>query len=349
MSSLRLNLQSVVVLGALMTLAVSTSVFVGGSSSLISAQTAQATASGRITGFVRRGSNEPVSAAIVVISGRESRIRRATRTNAQGNFAFSGLPAGSYLMQACSAQFGPSTSATVELKDGMNASQDLPVSNDFPKGVSDFSCEEPAIEPLGPPGPHDYTGVPLSFDLKGDVKDFFRSMARTSGLKVDVEPSVNRTVAVHFKNIPWELALDAVLRTSGLGSEGDGKVLHIAAANPSLGQDRTLMGTVSIVGTVSEVHFENPRVQLKTLAPDADGQMQAWLVEWGSADSFTEIGLRPDTLKSGDAVIITGNLTRANTLSLISIQRPLDGFSWGYLHSVRSTFSDGMMFVGPAR
>jgi hypothetical protein len=77
--------------------------------------------------------------------------------------------------------------------------------------------------------------------------------------------------------------------------------------------------------------------------------MQVWLVEWESADSLKEIGLRPDTLKSGDTLIITGNLARTNTLSLISVQRPSDGFSWGYLGPVRSAFSDGMMFVGPAR
>jgi Carboxypeptidase regulatory-like domain/Family of unknown function (DUF6152) len=348
MSNLRLNLQHVLV-GALMSIAVSTSVIVNGSSLLFSARTAQSMSSGRITGFVRRGPNEPVPAAIVIISGRESRIRRATRANAQGNFAFSWLPAGSYLMQACSGQFGLSISATVELKAGMNASQDLPVSNDLPNGVSDFSCEESALDPLGTPGPHEYTGAPLSFDLKGDAKDFFRSIARISGLEVDVEPSANRTLPVHLKGIPWDLALDAVLRTSGLGSAGDGKVMHIAAANPSLGQDRILMGTVSIVGTVAEVHFETPPVQLKTLAPDADGQMQVWLVEWESADSLKEIGIRPDTLKSGDRLIITGNLTRTNTLALISVQRPSDGFSWGDLGAVRTAISDGMMFVGPAR
>jgi hypothetical protein len=252
-------------------------------------------------------------------------------------------------MQACSGQFGPSISATVELNAGMNISQDLPPDNDFPK-AADFSCVDSAVDALGPPGSHEYTGAPLSFDLKGDAKDFFRSIARISGLEVDVDPSVNRTVAVHLKNIPWDLALDVVLRTSGLGSESDGKVLHIAAANPSLGQDRTLMGTVAIVGTIAEVNFETPRVQLKMLAPNADGQMQAWLVEWESADSLKETGLGPNTLKSGETVIITGNITRTNTLSLISVQRPSSvAFSWGYLGPIRAALSDGMMFVGLAR
>ena len=106
MSSLRLNLQPIIVLGALMSIAVSTGVVVNGSPSRFSASTVQSIPSGRISGFVRREGNEPVPAAIVLISDRESRIRRATRTNAQGSFAFSGLPAGSYMMQACSGQFG---------------------------------------------------------------------------------------------------------------------------------------------------------------------------------------------------------------------------------------------------
>src|SRR5262249_45491179 len=141
---------------------------------------------------------------------------------------------------------------------------------------------------------------------------------------------------------------DVVLRTSGLGSDLDGKVLRIGPADPALGQDRVLMGTVTIAGTIAEVNLQNPRTQLRVNAPNADGTMQIWSVEWESADYLTGNGISPDILKSGNKVIITGNVTRENTVRLISIQRPSDGFFWGYGYrgSVRPAISDGVMFVG---
>jgi hypothetical protein len=186
----------------------------------------------------------------------------------------------------------------------------------------------------------------MSLDLKGDIRAFFQSIAAISGAQLDLDPSINRTVAVHLKNIPADLALDAVLRTTGLGSELDGKVLRITTANPALGQDRVLMGTVTIVGTIAEVDIQNPRAQFQVNAPNADGGSQAWPVEWERPDYLKEIGIAPNTLRAGDKVLITGNVTRTNTIRLISVQRPSDGFSWGFLGPVRSVLSDGSMFVG---
>jgi hypothetical protein len=308
-----------------------------------------AQASGRITGSVlRAGSNEAVPAAIVLISNRDGRIQRTTRTNVQGTFAFSGLPPGFYSVQACSNQFGPSTVASIELKAGLDATLDLPISSDVPR-TAEASCNMDSVADSAiPRGPHEYTGKLMSFDVKGDVRDFLRSVALISGVELDADASVNRTVVVHLKDIPWDLALDAVVRTAGLGSDLDGKVLRIAPANPALGQDRVLMGTVTVVGTIAEINFQNPRTQLQVNAPNADGQMKIWPVEWESAEYLKDIGIRPNTLRSGDKVIITGNITSRKTISLISVQRPSDGFSWGYLPPIRWLGSDGVMFVGPA-
>jgi hypothetical protein len=253
-------------------------------------------------------------------------------------------------MQGCSDQFGPSTSETVELKAGIDAAQDLSISSDFPK-AAEASCNiDSSTDSPVPRRPHEYTGALMSFDLKGDIRNFFRSISMISGVELDVDKSINRSIAVHLANIPWDLALDVVLRTSGLGSDLDGKVLRIGTADPALGQDRVLMGTVTIAGTIAEVNLQNPRMQLRVNAPNADGTMQIWSVEWESADYLKGIGISPDTLKSGNKVIITGNVTRENTVRLISIQRPSDNFFWGYgyVGSVRSAISAGVMFVGSA-
>src|SRR5262249_52008720 len=156
----------------------------------------------------------------------------------------SALPAGSYVMQGCSEEFGPSRPEKVELKAGMDATQDLTAPAGFVKTIEPVcGIDSTADSPSTPPPPHEYTGKLMSVDIKGDAKEFFRSVALVSGLEVNVDASVNRIVAVHLKDIPWDLALDVVLKTSGLGGEIDGRVLRIPMANPGLGQDRVLMGT----------------------------------------------------------------------------------------------------------
>src|SRR5262249_26973112 len=143
----------------------------------------------------------------------------------------------------------------------------------------------------------EYAGRTMSLDLNGDITAFFQPIARISGFELDIAPSIKRTVAVHFENIPWDLALDAVLRTSGLGSELDRNVLHITIANPAFGQERVLMGTVTIVGTIAEVNVQNPSAYLRIDGPNRDGKMQTWTVEWESADYLKVVGISPSTLK----------------------------------------------------
>src|SRR5262249_43913668 len=82
-----------------------------------------------------------------------------------------------------------------------------------------------------------YDGQLVSLDLKGDLRDFFQSIARISGIDFRVDSSINRNVALHIKDVPWDLALDAVLSNSGLSSQKEGNVLRVAPADPGLGQN----------------------------------------------------------------------------------------------------------------
>src|SRR5262249_46858558 len=139
--------------------------------------------------------------------------------------------------------------------------------------------------------------------------------------------------------------LDAVLNSSGLASELDGSVLHITTADPARGQNRVLMGTVTIAGRLTAFNLQNPRSLLQVNAPNGDGATQVWPVEWESADYLKELGMTPNAFKDGDQVIVTGSFTRTNSIRVISIRRPSNGFSWGYASAVRVAPFDGVMFV----
>jgi type IV pilus assembly protein PilQ len=76
--------------------------------------------------------------------------------------------------------------------------------------------------------PH-YTGEPISLNLKDvDLKDFFRLIHEISGLNILVDPNVTGTVTMVLDNVPWDQALDIVLKNNQLGKTLEGNVLRIS-------------------------------------------------------------------------------------------------------------------------
>lgn len=74
-----------------------------------------------------------------------------------------------------------------------------------------------------------YSGSPISVNLKAvDLQDFFRLIHEISGLNVVVDPSVKGTLTLVLDNVPWDQALDIVLKNNDLDKELDGNVLRIA-------------------------------------------------------------------------------------------------------------------------
>ncbi len=84
----------------------------------------------------------------------------------------------------------------------------------------------------GPPAPATrpkFTGEPISVNLKDvDLKDFFRLIHEISGLNIVLDPNVKGTLTLVLDNVPWDQALDIVLKNNGLEKELDGNVLRIA-------------------------------------------------------------------------------------------------------------------------
>jgi type IV pilus assembly protein PilQ len=74
-----------------------------------------------------------------------------------------------------------------------------------------------------------YTGEPISVNLKDvDLKDFFRLIHEISGLNVVLDPNVHGSLTIVLDDVPWDQALDIVLKNNELARELDGNVLRIA-------------------------------------------------------------------------------------------------------------------------
>jgi hypothetical protein len=90
--------------------------------------------------------------------------------------------------------------------------------------------------------------------------------------------------------------------------------------------------TIEIRGQVVQFMFRNPHSYLHVLAPDENGEMQRWAIEWGGAGQLGEQGMTRSTLKPGDEVVITGAPSRnpaERRLRMNTLLRPVDGFTWG--------------------
>jgi type IV pilus assembly protein PilQ len=85
-----------------------------------------------------------------------------------------------------------------------------------------------------------YTGELISLNLKDvDLKDFFRLIHEISGLNILVDPNVTGSVTTVLDNVPWDQALDIVLKNNGLGKVLEGNVLRIARLETLIAEEET--------------------------------------------------------------------------------------------------------------
>jgi type IV pilus assembly protein PilQ len=99
-----------------------------------------------------------------------------------------------------------------------------------------------------------YTGHPISLDFKdGDLQDIFRLFADISGLNVVVNPGVSGKVTLKLTDVPWDQALDLILKANGLGYTLEDNVLRIAKLSDlqreeqdkrKLDEEKALAGTL---------------------------------------------------------------------------------------------------------
>src|SRR5215471_20404990 len=89
-----------------------------------------------------------------------------------------------------------------------------------------------------------YQGELISIDIKDyDIKDFFRLISEISGLNVVLDPNVSGTVTLKLTDVPWDQALDVVLKNYQLGGQLQGNVLRIAT-NATLQSEQTAQKTL---------------------------------------------------------------------------------------------------------
>jgi type IV pilus assembly protein PilQ len=73
-----------------------------------------------------------------------------------------------------------------------------------------------------------YVGEPISLDLKdADLKDVLRTFAELTKLNIAIDPDVRGSVTLRLHDVPWDQALDVILRINGLGYVLEGNILRV--------------------------------------------------------------------------------------------------------------------------
>jgi type IV pilus secretin PilQ/predicted competence protein len=76
--------------------------------------------------------------------------------------------------------------------------------------------------------PRVFTGELISLALKdADIRDVLATFATLTGLNIAIDPGVTGSVTVDFVDVPWDQALDLILRQNGLTYSLEGNVMRI--------------------------------------------------------------------------------------------------------------------------
>ena len=143
-----------------------------------------------------------------------------------------------------------------------------PPETEMPKAKAPVEqVQEPAVTPTVPPAPTQkvsiptvgrpeiellpkrYTGRRISLDFQdADISNVLRLIADVSGLNIVLGEEVKGKITLKLQNVPWDQALDIILKSKGLGQLREGNIIRVDTnANISKLQDEEAKAKESLI------------------------------------------------------------------------------------------------------
>ena len=73
-----------------------------------------------------------------------------------------------------------------------------------------------------------FHGEPISLDLKdADLRDVLLTFSKLARLNMVIDPDVRDSVTVRLENVPWDQALEVILKSNGLGYVLEGSMVRV--------------------------------------------------------------------------------------------------------------------------
>jgi type IV pilus assembly protein PilQ len=91
-----------------------------------------------------------------------------------------------------------------------------------------------------------FTGEPITLTLKdADIKDVLKTFSVLTDLNIVLDPGVSGSVTVELREVPWDQALDLILKINGLDYVLENNVLRVASIS-KLSQEKSAKAAFSI-------------------------------------------------------------------------------------------------------
>jgi type IV pilus assembly protein PilQ len=151
-----------------------------------------------------------------------------------------------------------------------------------------------------------FTGHPVSLDFQGvDLRAVLRTFAEITGLNLVIDPAVQGTVDVALREVPWDQALDTILRANQLGYTVEGNIVRIAPLS-KLREEQ-----------------EETRKLAEARALSGDLQMLTRTLSYAKAEELTQLLTRAGLTQRGSIQVDR----RTNTLIIRDLPGGLDAAS----------------------
>ncbi len=103
----------------------------------------------------------------------------------------------------------------------------------------------------------EYKGERLTLNFQDiETRAVLQLLAETSGQNIVVSDTVQGNVTLRLQNVPWDQALDIVLRTKGLDKRQEGNVIYVAPAEELAAREKQLLESQKQITELAPVRTE---------------------------------------------------------------------------------------------
>src|SRR5262249_1552660 len=79
---------------------------------------------------------------------------------------------------------------------------------------------------------HVYTGRRIDLDFKdADIHNILRLLADVGQVNIVTSDDVKGSITIRMRDVPWDQALDVILKAKGLGMQREGNLIRVAPAS----------------------------------------------------------------------------------------------------------------------
>jgi type IV pilus assembly protein PilQ len=223
------------------------------------------------------------------------------------------------------------------------------------------AAQQPAADQPGTPRPGQrrFTGNPVSLDFQGaDLRAVLRTFSEISSLNIVIDPAVTGSVDVALKDVPWDQALDIILRANKLGYIVDGTIVRIAPLTVladeeqqrrKLSDEQALAGEIRVLTkTLSYAKAEEvkPLLLKSSLSPrgnvEVDGRTNTLIITDLGERLTTASDLLNTLDKPQPQVEIEARIVQVKK----NFQRTL-GVQWGFNATANSALGNNTVLAFP--